>query len=136
MDVLTGYPGRGGHPHHIRCLYLTSDQPHMTPLSVRPSQASAGVWCGATWAKPNPTIRALALVRANLSYVELGQYTQVHGSDAACPCPFLSEIYSVLSRQYQKMTFNILYRKLRLIYISLEADYRKLGGGSERLYRG
>ena len=51
--------------------------------------------CGATLgAKPNPTIRALALVRANLSYVELGQYTQVHGSDAACPCPFLSEIFS------------------------------------------
>ena len=49
-----------------------------------------------------PNHQSLALVRANLSYVELGQWIQVHGSDAARP--FLSEIYSVLSRQYQKMT--------------------------------
>ena len=59
-----------------------------------------------------PNHQSLALVRANLSYVELGQWIQVHGSDAARP--FLSEIFSFVKTISENDAY-ILCFKLRLI---------------------
>ena len=59
---------------------------------VREQGSRGGVWGDWGQTKPNHQTLALALVTANLSYVELGQSAQVRGSDAACP--FLSEMFS------------------------------------------
>lgn len=115
MDALTGLSG-GGRSSLIMSVYLTSDQ---SPLLWRYSecceisQASAGpgeVW--GDWDQTKPNHQSLALVTANLSYVELGQSAQVRGSDAACP--FLSEMFTFVKTITENDAYYIFNFKWRL----------------------